>query len=157
MIIGEKPNFGIELRTSDREGRWGAARLWINNMPIGTLDDEISLPSLVHYLERLTKQDFDHDFIFGSLNESNKTWLKKIIEHQSPQASTTIFSLPESFDDFTIRFISTAKAFVVLWKLEKEHFFNYPEQPNHEIHRASIEKQIYTRTVRNLKNSLSLS
>ncbi|WP_338763215.1 hypothetical protein WAF17_19175 [Bernardetia sp. ABR2-2B] len=93
-IIGEKSKFAIEvkLRLTSSNRLYGNTRIWINNNPLGAIQEEIMMGSFINCL-RIMKE-----------NSYNLLFSKHI-------------SLTENFDDFIIRANYKKENITFYWKL----------------------------------------
>lgn len=84
-LVGESSSFAIEFDWS-KVSNLMAVRVWIQNFPIGTLDDETYVPTFCHQLDRLVHPP-------TRLKETDV-----LIDSDVP-----LVSLGDTFDDFIVR------------------------------------------------------
>jgi hypothetical protein len=152
MIFGKESDFAIELGDSS-SNNLAPVRIWIGGMPIGTLEEETYLPSLVHQLTR----------IFDCPPLGDNEWhrlqgegLDYILSEDCGANGRFLVSLGESFDDFVVARYQAEKGIVFLIQAAESPFFTYNKFTPGERYQSVVDESLVHSAVLKLKSCMKL-
>jgi hypothetical protein len=124
VVIGTKEYFGIEyMPVQFQDTQNLRVRLWLNGLPLGTLEEEAYLPTFKSNLSKFVNCPSNTDWSLASMEE-----LKKLLNDGDIDGKNLV-TLGETFDDFCIVRFCLEDRIVIVWDLVDSPFFSYPELP----------------------------
>lgn len=124
IVIGTKEHFGIEyIPVQFQNTKNLRVRLWLNRLPLGTLEEDTYLPTFKSSLSKFANCAFGADCSLASDEE-----LKKLLKNGDIEGKNLVI-LGETFDDFCIARFCLEDRIVIIWDLVDSPFFSYPKLP----------------------------
>ncbi len=155
ILIGDKSNFGIEIRKTKK--CMGYAKIWLGGNSIGTFQDEIHIKGyLVEGLRQIAKVpilNFNKDL-------TNKTdiyyTLKKRLEDENDNnIHDYLIDFGTFCDDFTIFSFRSEDKIHVLWKLHnRETPFSDLNEMSNDVFDFNIDFKSYGLSLRKLTKEI---
>ena len=153
QIVGDIDIFAIEFDVQSRSTKlMGMVRIWLSGKYLGAIEDINILTVTLHQLERVFYSKL-YDKHLGELNPKDAYCLIK--EDRVEGAGKHFLSLGESFDDFSVVLYGCDENLIFVWKLNEDHFFDYPGYPA-GIQYALVPIDCFAKTVEKFKKRLPL-
>jgi Immunity protein 42 len=128
MIIGDKNRFAIEFEICNLWGKMqdGKIILFINNSQIGSYDDNVYLNIPCEGLLSIIDSG---NILYPEFRNKKPSVVMKIFNTSFEEKyDSCLLHFGESFDDFLFRaYKVNPDKICFLWKLAKNHFFEYPK------------------------------
>jgi hypothetical protein len=152
MIFGKESDFAVELGDSSSK-TLTQVRLWIGGVPIGTLDEETYLPSLVHQLNHV----LDYPQLYDKeLHRLHGEGLDYILSEDCVDNGRFLVSSGESFDDFVVARYQAEKGVVFLIQAVENPFFTYNAFTPGERYQSVVDESLVHSAVLKLKSHVEL-
>ncbi len=126
-LVGDKCQFAIEYFLVDKVSI--CIRLWIDSLPIGSIEDQVMLGTIIAQVKRLlnwpkiSTLSHNEKLLIGDMEFIKAHFLdEKLIPH----ART---GFPENFDDFIFQCIRIDSSYIFVWRIVNEPYFQHDGYP----------------------------
>lgn len=137
MIIGNKNNVAIQFKADNKNPKMGYAKLWFQNLFLGTIEDFVFLNYVIFLLDEI----LNSRPLLKNIENKSKEEIFELLASTTEKRSDYMILGSTFTDDFEIYSFEAKGEIFLFWKVRSNHgFFEELKNYSREIHFAQVAK-----------------